>query len=221
MTDKAVQCTVAREAAEPQADKTIDEEDDVAREAETCAEEGRCYMMDTEFKTPGGYLVAAADLSIGAEVLDNQGNVTTVTWCRKLPKRKRVLVDLHTKPLTVTSTHRVVVPGGEVEARELNQNDEVLIGSECQQLVKVTKRHKCIEVMELEFAGDATVEVHAPSILTKGSDPSVKIDLAGDLKCKNELEEEHSMAVDAVGPGIGSADADSQGRWPDTDDDLR
>jgi len=194
-------------------------------EAGPSAEEGRCYMLDTEFKTPAGIRIAAADLTIGAEILDHQGTVRTVTWCRKLPKRKRLLVDLHTKPFTVTSSHRVLVPGGGViEARELGKNDMVLIGNGCQQLRQVTKRNNCVEVMELEFAGDAIVEVHAPSILTKGSDPSMPIDQAGDIKCKEEPIDEHSMAVDVTVSDAATASADLPRQtqtWPDTDDDLR
>lgn len=184
--------------------------------------------MDTEFKTVGGNLVAAALLSIGAKVLDHQGNVSTVTWCRKLPKRKRMLVSLHTQPFTVTSSHRVVVPGGEVEAISLNQHDEVLIGRRRQLLHKVTKFYKVIEVMELEFAGDATIEVHSPAILTKGSDPSVPIDQAGVFKCKEEPGDAAPMAVDAdaeiVDLGVGTdhrVEGDLAASWPDTDDDWR
>lgn len=203
-------------------------EDGVDGDAETCAEEGRCYMMDTEFKTPGGFLVAAVNLSIGSRVLDHQGKTRTVTWCRKLPKKKRVLVDLHTKPLTVTSSHRVVVPGGETEAKHLKQDDEVLIGSTSQRLRKVVKYHKYIEVMELEFAEDAIVEVHAPSILTKGSDPTTSIDDGGNVKCKEEPSEESSMSLDAE-PLVVSTEAMSQHTeltgasqtWPDTDDEMR
>merc|ERR1712039_710528 len=106
-----------------------------------------------------------------------------VTWCRKLSKAKRMLVDMHTKPFTVTGSHRILVPGGgTIEAKELNKADEGLIGGECQQLLRVSKRTKIIEVMELEFEDDATVEVHAPSILTKGSDPYQTIDHDGALK---------------------------------------
>lgn len=182
-------------------------------------------MLDTKFPTPAGQLVAAADLSIGAHVLDHQHNVRTVMWCRKLPKKKRLLIDLHTDPLTVTSSHRVVVPGGVVQAKELNKHDEVVMGNGCRQLVKVTKRHKCIEVMELEFAEDAIIEVHAPSILTMGSDPSLPIDQDGGIKCKEE--DDRPMGMDTMEPASGSAsadnrtDGDASQNWPDTDDDWR
>ncbi len=178
--------------------------------------------MDTEFKTPAGNLVAAAALSIGTEVLDHSGNAVAVTWCRKLPKRKRLLVDLHTRPFTVTGSHRIVVPGGGTsQAKALRQNDEVLIGGGCQRLLKATKRYGNLSVMELEFAGDATVEVHAPSILTKGSDPSQPIDENGVFKCKEETEDQ-VMAGDSDQPCDGSTDlaSGSACAWPDTDDDF-
>lgn len=188
-------------------------------------------MLDTMFQTPEGQLVAAADLSIGANILDHQRTIRTVMWCRKLAKRKRLLVDLYAKPLTVTSSHRVLVPGGEVEAKKLSQNDDVLMGTGCHQLLKVIKRHKNIEAMELEFAGDAIVEVHAPSILTKGSDPSLPIDQDGAFKCKKEVDDDSSMAVDTMEPGVGSTSTDNptdgadlpeqSESWPDTDDDVQ
>lgn len=222
----------------PQVQATTDdprqhgEEKNIVGEAGPFEEEGRCYMMDTNFRTAGGHLVPAADLSIGASVLDHLGNSTKITWCRKLPKRKRLLVDLHTRPFTVTGTHRVLIPGGQaIEAKELNKNDEVLIGSGRQQLLKVTKRYSSVEVMELEFAGDAIIEVHEPAILTRGSDPSLPFDQDGGIKCKKEREDEYSMAVDSVERGMSSANADKEGEiaellgqsqsWPDTDDDFR
>eukprot|EP00440_Ansanella_granifera_P008729 gb/GFBE01009459.1/.p1 GENE.gb/GFBE01009459.1/~~gb/GFBE01009459.1/.p1 ORF type:complete len:181 (+),score=57.31 gb/GFBE01009459.1/:1-543(+) len=180
-------------------------------------------MLDTKFKTPLRGLVPAAELSIGDMVLDHTGNVRAVTWCRRLPKKKRLCVDLHSKPLTVTSSHRVVVPGpgGEVLAKDLHERDEVLIGSECQQLVKVTKYHKVREVMELEFEGDAIIEVHSPSILTKGSDPSMPIDQDGGFKCKLEEEMETEPGT-ATGSGTADqSDGVTEQSWPDTDDDLR
>lgn len=190
-------------------------------------------MIDTEFKTAEGSLVAAGDLSIGARVLDCEGNVRAVTWCRKLRKKTRLLVDLHTKPFTVTGTHRIVVPGGSImEAKTLRQNDEVLIGGGCQRLQKVTKRHGYVEVMEIEFSEDATVEAHAPSILTKGSDPSQPMNEDGGFKCKEETEDVvfgglqlcNGMELVTSGttenyipePLHGNTDA-----WPDTDDDMR
>ena len=38
-------------------------------------------------------------------------------------------------------------------------------------MLKVRKRNKSVEVMELELAQNAIVEAHASSILTKGGDP--------------------------------------------------
>jgi len=198
-------------------------------DAEAPAVEGHCYMTDTKFQTPEGRLVAAADLSIGDNVLDHQGIVRAVSWCRKLPKKKRLLVDLHTKPLTVTGSHRIIVPDGEVEAKELSKNSIVVMGCNFQQiLLKITKRYHCSEVMELEFEGDAIVEVHSPSILTKGSNPSLPIDQDGAFKCKEEQQDERSMSVNTMETGVGSTstgnhteDADQAMIWPDTEDDLR
>lgn len=195
------------------------------------SDEGRCYMLDTQLRIEGGDLVAASDLSIGSNVVDHQGNVVAVTWCRKLPKRTRQLVDLHTKPLTVTASHRVVVPDGEVvDARSLQKNDEVLIGSERQRLLKVTKRLQSVEVMELEFAGDAVIEVHAPAILTKGSDPAVPIDQDRGLKWEEEQVDdamdmealEHGIISGGMDERVESAEPPAQREvWPDTDDDWR
>lgn len=197
--------------------------EDAESACDAVAVEGRCFMIETKFQTPAGTLVEAADLSIGDSILDHKHNLRTVTWCRKLPKQKRELVDLYTKPLTVTSSHRVVVPGGEVvQAKDLKKNDEVLMGNGCQQLLKVSMRAKWTEVMELEFAEDAIVEVHTPSILTKGSDPSVPIDQHGRAKCKEEKEDDDPMDGVVLGCGRASSsqnqDAD---HWPDTDDSLR
>jgi len=203
-----------------------EEEDAFMGDAETFSDEGRCYMMGTQFKAPEGHVVAAADLSIGAKVLDIHGIERTVTWCRKLCKTKRLLVDLWTRPFTVTGSHRKVVPGGgTIEAKELNQADEVLIGGECQQLLRVTKRAKLIEVMELEFEDDATVEVHATSILTKGSDPHQTIDNDGALKVIKEEEPKEepgdapSMNTNVTDNGVGYVEQVRE--WPDTDDEWR
>ena len=51
---------------------------------------------------------------------------------------------------------------------------------------KVTKRHAHIQVVELEFDGDATVPVYVPTILTKGSDPASHNDDSGNSRCKEE-----------------------------------
>lgn len=200
------------------------EEEDVPCDAKEPAVEGRCYMTDTKFQAPDGHLIAAADLSIGTIVLDHQGGPRAVTWCRKLPNKKRLLVDLHTKPLTVTGSHRIVIPGGEDEAKNLRKNSVVLMGVGSQQLLQVTKRYHCTEVMEVEFDGDAIVEVHSPAILTRGSDASLPIDDDGGLKCKAEQHDEGSMSVDTMEPGVGSCSTDNADQaecWPDTDDDLR
>jgi len=215
--ESAVEDTQQEATAEVQGDEGLEDASGCA------AEEGRCFMMDTKFRMVGGRLVAAADLSIGDEVLDYQGNASAITWCRKLPRRKRLLVNLHSQPLTVTSTHRVVVPAGEVIAKHLRDNDVVLLGSEHHRLAKVTTYFKTSEVMELEFAGDATIEVHSPSILTKGSDPTAPIDQEGCFKVK--LEHERPMDTDTE---LGSSIVDRfdgvelpEESWPDTEDDLR
>jgi len=113
---------------------------------------------------------------------------------------------------------------GVIEAKELRKNDEVLIGRERQQLLQVTKYNKYKEVMEIEVEEDAVIEVHSPSILTKGSDPSLPIDQDGAIKVKQE--DEGSMTVNTMETGIDSRaeGAESNGQsqsWPDTDDDLR
>merc|ERR1712113_313052 len=53
-----------------------------------------------------------------------------------------------------------------------------------------------IKVMELEFEGDAAVEVYTPSILTKGIDPAADIDADSGIRCKEEPAEDNSMADD-------------------------
>ena len=70
------------------------------------------------------------------------------------------------------------------------------VGSGSQPLLKVTKRMKWSNVMELEFAGDAIIEDYASSILTKGSDASLPMDEDGGMKCKEEPRDKSSMAVD-------------------------
>ena len=52
-------------------------------------------------------VLEAGRFSVGDKILDNQGRETRVTWCRKYPKEKRLLVDLHVKArmLPVTGSH--------------------------------------------------------------------------------------------------------------------
>ena len=47
----------------------------------------------------------------------------------------------------------------------------VAVSSGCEQLLKVTKRHANVQVVELEFEGDATVPVYVPTVRTKGRLP--------------------------------------------------
>ena len=121
-------------------------------------------------------------------------------------KEKHLLVDLHTKEskLTVTGSHRVVVPGGGCPlAKDLNKDDEVMVAnsSGCEPLLKVTKRNAYTKVVELEFDGDATRPVWVPTIITKGSAaPSFHENICN-AQCK---EEEVDMGIDgmAVGEGL-------------------
>ena len=59
----------------------------------------------------------------------------------------------------------------EAEAKDLQKDDHVSVstplGSEA--LQKVTKRTANIQVVELEFEGDAVVTAFMPTILTKGA----------------------------------------------------
>jgi len=150
-------------------------------------------MLDTEFRAPGGELITASSLAVGSRVKAADGTTQNVTWCRRLPRGRRLLVELHTKPLTLTGTHRVMVPGGadgdavrEVEAKALREGHAVLIGNSQQRLVKVSKYYKNVPCMEVEFENDSIIEVHAPSILTKGSDPRLPLDVDNRLKVKDE-----------------------------------
>lgn len=186
-------------------------------------------MMDTCFQTLGGNMIAASKLAIGVQLVDHQGQTTCVKWCQVYRKEKRLLVDLHTKEskLTVTGSHRVVVPGGEcTQAKDLSKNDEVMVAnsSGTEQLLKVTKRTACIQVVELEFDRDATVPVWVPTILTKGSVGASCSDYPCSSHCK---EEQVEMEVDEMGgverpctdSGADSAGSTMHtGSWPDTDD---
>jgi hypothetical protein len=101
--------------------------------------------------------------------------------------------------------------------------------SECEQLRKVTTRHACIEVVELGFAGDATIPVYVPSILTKGSLPRSSSE-NGSIECKEEPLDENFWRNyemdDAEGNagwqnGLQSTIAlEHMQSWPDTDDDF-
>lgn len=150
-------------------------------------------MLDTEFRAPGGELITASSLAVGSTVKAADGTAQKVTWCRRLPRGRRLLVELYTSALTLTGTHRVMVPGGTdgdaarvVEAKSLNQGDAVMIGKSQQRLIKVTKHYKCVPAMEIEFENDSIIEVHAPSILTKGSDPQLPFDVDNLMKVKDE-----------------------------------
>ena len=81
---------------------------------------------------------------------------------------------------------------------------------------KVTKRTANIQVVELEFEGDAVVTAFMPTILTKGCFPPEHKD--DPLECKEEPADEDSMDVDENRPGKTSAchepnnsDSDSPG----------
>ena len=102
-----------------------------------------CYLMDTLFQTHDGIMLGASKLSVGDRVLDHKGQVVAVKWCQVHRKEQRIVVDLYTRQsmLTVTGSHRVVVPhGGPTEARELKKGDMVMVEacSGCEQLLKVS-----------------------------------------------------------------------------------
>ena len=63
-------------------DALEDSEDDSSPEAGAVAR--HCFMLDEKFRTPDGHLVAAAELSIGASILDHRDNIRKVTWSEKL-----------------------------------------------------------------------------------------------------------------------------------------
>jgi len=181
------------------------------------SEKKQCFMPYHQFRTPENKVVAAADLAIDSKFIDYQGNAMEVTWCQKHPENQRLVVDLHTKSsmLTVTGSHRIPVPHGEVkEAKALMKNDEVWVPSSVgasEKLRKVTKRNAYCDGVELEFAEDAAIPVWVPPILTKGRDPSAVAAASGNTMCKEEQEErEEEKAIDD-----GSIDAEP---WPATDD---
>jgi len=103
----------------------------------------------------------------------------------------------------------------EAEAKDLQKDDHVSV-STCEALQKVTKRTANIQVVELEFEGDAVVTAFMPTILTKGCLPPEHKDAP--LECKEEPADEDSMDVDENRPGKTSAchepnnsDSDSPG----------
>lgn len=239
---------VALEIVEHHSDQVVgnlqqrDERDEVASQMSDSIEmaaalsgDGRrhCYMMDTCFQILEGNMLAASKLSVGDRVLDHQGHVADIKWCQVHPKEKRLLVDLYTRQsmLTVTGSHRVVVQdGGLSEARELKKGDKVMVAasSGCEQLLKVTKRHANIQVVELEFDGDATVPVYVPTVLTKGTLPPMYNDNGGSSECKQEPMDGDSMHIDTTGmsarepcPENDFEDVHAMAAaetWPDTDD---
>lgn len=190
--------------------------------------QSHCHMMDTCFRTSQGCIVAASKLVVDDELLDHYNKITCVKWCRVYGKEKHLLVDLHTKgsKLTVTGSHRVVVPGGECTlAKDLSKGDEVMVAnsSGCEPLLKVTKRTAYTQVVELEFDGDASMPVWVPAIITKGSIAPSFHEYTRSAQCK---EEKVDMDMDGMAVGEGNDDhevhsADSTvyaGTWPDTDD---
>lgn len=184
-----------------------------------CDEKKHCYLPDVLLKT-SAKLVAAASLSIGDKVIDYKGHETEVLWCRIQRKEKRLLVAMQTKysMLTVTGSHRVVVPEGRVtRARELSRDDMVVVAhGQLEPLKNVTKSYGCVSVVELEFAGDAVVEAYPQSILRKGSDPSLPMDESGGMKCKQEGDE-----VLPSGNSVSCAHVHATEQtviWPDTED---
>lgn len=194
----------------------------------------QCHMMDTCFQTREGGILAASRLSIGDRVLDHLGHVIDIKWCRVHPKEQRLLVDLHARQsmLTVTGSHRVLLHGGGLrEARELKKGDEVMVGASSgrEPLLKVTKRHANMQVVELEFDRDATVPVYVPTVLTKGALPPSYIDAGGSDRCKEEPMEGDSMQIGTIGlparepyPENDFEDFHAMGpaeTWPDTDDE--
>ena len=123
--------------------------------------------------------------------MDYLGNEVDVTWSEKHKKMQRVVVDLFTKRcmLTVTGSHRIVAPDGNIEAHNVKKGDEVLItgSSGCEKLQKVTKRYGYSPVVELEFRGDATMAVCVPTILTKGANALTPTDQGAHTNCKEEV----------------------------------
>jgi len=196
----------------------------------------QCFMMETQFRTPGGQFAAACGLSVGDTILDHQDREVSVTWCQKHPKEKRLVVDFHCKLLTVTGSHRIVLPDGEIiPARQLEAKTHKVLkatSSKYVRLEKVTKRYAYVPAIELEFAGDATVATSMPTVLTKGADPSVPVRGMEGVECKDEVSADNAMDAEAVvgvaqpvshesGNNDGSECADVAGeleRWPSTDD---
>lgn len=172
-------------------------------------------MMDTYFRTHEGHIVAASKLAVGDQVLDRHGHATNVNWCQVYQKERCLLVDLHAKwsMLTVTSSHRVVLPDGRpIEAKQLKRNDSVATDSYgCEQLQKVTQRYATIQVVELEFDRDATIPAYLPTILTKGSAPGLNID-DGNSQVKQESTDGNYMDIDTPGTAVGYSE------YPDTED---
>lgn len=182
-------------------------------------------------------MVMASELSVGSKVLDYLGNEVDVTWSEKHKKMQRVVVDLFTKScmLTVTGSHRIVAPDGNIEAHNLKKGDEVLItgSSGCEKLQKVTKRYGYSPVVELEFRGDATMAVCVPTILTKGANALTPTDQGAHTNCKEEVPDEsdalmHGSMNGAAGGNSHINEAstpmsmmDTEEKWPDTDDEFR
>ena len=79
------------------------------------------------------FLADVASLhNINENLHENHVRPVAVTWCRRLPKDRRHVVVLHTAPLPVTGTHRVILAGGlEKEAKDLRTGDIVMTGATC------------------------------------------------------------------------------------------
>lgn len=123
----------------------------------------------------GDCLVRISDIQEGYLIRSADATALRVKRIQVHPAADRTFVELRssTASLTVTASHRVLVPRSAdrqpVQASSLKIDDEVCVqGARVDKLVAVNSFSASQEVVEITFQPDGPVEVFGESILSKG-----------------------------------------------------
>jgi hypothetical protein len=129
----------------------------------TDASSPKCYLPNTGFKGPDGNLLVVQHLRVGDIVKLSDGrqarvvSITPYKMDKKIPYELCMLATAQ-GTFEVSSTHRIVVPGGERRADQLKDGDEILVGSKRRKLIKVTEKLAPTDLYEVGFDPDGHVE---------------------------------------------------------------
>ena len=138
-------------------------------------EDSCCFLPDTFLKKAsdvGHEFVLVQNLSQGDQVVAANGTVIKVL---RPPEQHRVhaVIELQAGPscLIVTPDHRIVIPGGTVQAKDLEVGCDVLLDETRAKLTSMEWRLEPTMVLKVSFSPDLPVAgfLRPPAILSKGT----------------------------------------------------